>query len=131
MRCRQNERGATVVELALVLVMLLAILSCIMEFGRAVWIYASIAHAAREGTRFAIVHGAESLTPADTAAVRTYVQGQAGFGSAAHVATTWQPDNQAGSVVQVAVRYNFQPVLPFVPIGTLTLRSTSRMVITF
>lgn len=127
----RNERGSTLVEFALVLLIAMTILLGIMEFGRAVWIYGTIAHAAREGTRFAIVRGAESAAPADTAAVRAYVQARAGFGTATQVTTSWQPDNKPGSVVQVMAQYNYQPVLPLVPSGGINLRSTSRMVIAF
>ena len=43
------------VEFSLVLLLLLFVLFSIMEFSRAIWIYGTAAHAAKEGARFAIV----------------------------------------------------------------------------
>ena len=57
---RRNERGVEVIEFALVSIFLFMLVFGIMEFGRAIWIYGTVAHVAREGTRFAIVRGSES-----------------------------------------------------------------------
>ena len=76
-RLERNEQGAELIEFALVSLLLLTLLFGIMEFGRAIWIYNTVAHVAREGARFAIVRGAESALPADAAAVNAHVQGLA------------------------------------------------------
>jgi Flp pilus assembly protein TadG len=125
----KRERGASAVEFALVVPMFLLILIGVAELTRAVWIYGTVAHAAREGTRYAMVRGAENKAPATAADIESYVQAKAGYGSSTEVTTTWQPDNKPGSTVHVSVQYNFQSVTSFLPIGPIALHSSSRMVI--
>lgn len=126
---RRNERGSQLTEFAFVAILLFMLVFGIMEFGRAIWMYDTVAHAAREGARYAIVRGAESGQTATAGDVQTYVQTRATGMTAVTVTTTWEPDNNPGSVVQVRVDTLFQPVVPFLPATTLT--STSRMVISF
>ena len=87
---------------------------------------------ARDGTRFAAVRGRTSLTPATASDVTTAVAAQAiGYTSSnLTVTTTWSPDNKPGSVVNVAVSYPFDPIVPYIPVGTITLKSTSKLTIT-
>ncbi len=54
---RRRSRGQTLVEFALVIPIFLSLLMGIADLGRVVWAYNSLASAAREGARFAIVHG--------------------------------------------------------------------------
>ena len=51
MRTRQDERGAAVVEFALVAPLLLMMVLGIAEFGRAYHVQATLSQAAREGVR--------------------------------------------------------------------------------
>ncbi|MGH9943141.1 MAG: TadE/TadG family type IV pilus assembly protein [Pyrinomonadaceae bacterium] len=125
---QQGERGAYLVEFAVASLVFFLMLFGVMEFGRAIWAYNSMAHAAREGARYAIVRGSESGRAASTTDVEAYVRDRAGLNTA-QVTTTWVPDNKPGSEVQVSVRYNFQPALPFIP--SMVLSSTSRMMISF
>ncbi len=53
-----EERAQSLVEFALVLPIFLLIVTGIFDVARAVWQENSLAYAAREGTRYAIVHGA-------------------------------------------------------------------------
>ena len=57
MKARHHERGASVLESALVVGVLLAVVLGIVEFGRFMYTYAYIAQIAREGARWAIVRG--------------------------------------------------------------------------
>jgi Flp pilus assembly protein TadG len=125
----RNERGSQLVEFAIAGLLFLTLLFGIMEFGRAVWIYGTAAHAAKEGARWAIVRGAESGRAATATDVESYVRSRATGMTSVTVTTTWSPDNKPGSVVQVKVDCPFQPVLPLLP--SMTLTSTSRMVISF
>ena len=59
------------VEGALTLVVFLSLVFGVCEFGRAVWIYTLICHVAREGTRYAAVHGSQSGMTSDTAIANT------------------------------------------------------------
>ena len=54
---REDERAQALVEFALVLPIFLLLVTGIFDVARAVWQENSLAYAAREGTRYAIVHG--------------------------------------------------------------------------
>jgi hypothetical protein len=56
-RSRSHGAGQALVETALVIPIFLMLLMGIVDLGRAVWATTSLASAAREATRFAIVHG--------------------------------------------------------------------------
>jgi Flp pilus assembly protein TadG len=56
-RTRNPRRGNAVLEFTLVGIPVVFVLISIFEVSRGMWIYHTLAHAAREGTRFAIVHG--------------------------------------------------------------------------
>jgi Flp pilus assembly protein TadG len=108
------------------------LLFAIIEFGRAVFAYNSVAHLAREGVRYAIVRGADSGRTADSYEIQSFVQNRAaGLHPLPTVTTTWTPDNKPGSEVQVQVSYTFEPIIPLIPTGAIVLSSTSRMVISF
>ena len=127
----RNEQGSEMVELAMVGMLLFTLLFGILELGRAVWIYGTVAHLAREGSRYAIVRGADSSQTTNAAAVDAHVQGLAAGMTGLVVTTAWTPDNEPGSVVQVRVDRLFDPIVPLVGLGPITLSSTSRLVISF
>jgi Flp pilus assembly protein TadG len=52
-----RPKGQALVELALVLPIFLVMLLAIFDLGRVIWAKNALENAAREGTRFAIVHG--------------------------------------------------------------------------
>jgi Flp pilus assembly protein TadG len=54
-KSRNSEKGATAVEMAIVLPLLILILLGIMEFGRAFYVQISLSQAAREGARYAAI----------------------------------------------------------------------------
>jgi hypothetical protein len=58
---RGRSRGQTLVEFALVAPLFFLLLFSIIEFGRVVYYSQVLNNAAREGARYAIVHGAGSL----------------------------------------------------------------------
>jgi Flp pilus assembly protein TadG len=63
----QKEHGATLVEYALVLLVFLTLILGIMEFGRVIFIYNTLANATREGARYGITHPGDA-TGTETAA---------------------------------------------------------------
>lgn len=127
---RGRQRGSVVIEFALTLMPALMLTLGMTDFGRGIWTYNTLSYAAREGARYAVVHGDESSTPATTTKITEIVTNWAvGLDpSKLTVTTTWDPDNSPGSEVEVDVNYDFQTVVPFLPSG-ITLGSTSRMVI--
>jgi len=66
-RVRSNEgrssRGQALVEFAMIAPFFFLLLFSIIEFGRAVYYIQILNNAAREGARYAIVHGNESTQP--------------------------------------------------------------------
>lgn len=60
-----EQRGQSLVEFALLLPLMLLIITGLFDLGRAVWQTNTLAYAAREGTRYAIVHGSAGSPAAD------------------------------------------------------------------
>lgn len=128
-RLASEDGGNSILEFAIVSLLFILLTTGILEMGRAVWAFNSLSHAAREGARFAIVRGGQSGRTATGADVQTYVRSRIESFSPVNVFTTWSPDDQPGSVVEVEVQYTFQPAVPLFPSIPLTTRS--RMVISF
>ena len=59
---RAENRGQALVEFACVLPIFLLMLFAIIDVGRVVWANDSLANAAREAARYAIVHGGSDTT---------------------------------------------------------------------
>jgi len=60
---RSRSSGQALTEFALVAPIFLLVLFSIIEFGRAMFVVQELNNAAREGARYAIVHGAASQCP--------------------------------------------------------------------
>jgi Flp pilus assembly protein TadG len=139
------ENGSALIEFSLIAFTFVMLLLGVVEMGRMVLVYTTIANAARVGARYAIVHGGERTGtgvdapsgPGSTTQVQTVVADFAGAGlvNTANVITVvTYPDatNVAGSRVAVTVTYPFDPLIPFFQslLGR-TLSSTSEGVITY
>lgn len=59
----QGEGGQALVEFALIMPVFLLLVLGLFDVARAVWQENTLAYAAREGTRYAIVHGSASDDP--------------------------------------------------------------------
>jgi Flp pilus assembly protein TadG len=64
-RDSEGQRGQSLVEFALLLPLMLLIITGLFDVARAVWQENTLAYAAREGTRYAIVHGSYGIPAAD------------------------------------------------------------------
>jgi Flp pilus assembly protein TadG len=143
-RERERDRGQALVEMALMLPVLVLLLVGIFDLGRAVWLSNSLAMAVREGTRYGVVHGALSASPAgpgsasytapniDTA-IASSVQRYATGIPDLTVRASW-PDGNAnrGSRIVVSASFPFTPVLAQAFLGSalrVTLQSSSTLVI--
>jgi Flp pilus assembly protein TadG len=71
MNHRQNERGTTVAEFAVVALLFFVIIFGIIEFGRLLYTHNALTDATRRGARFAALHAGE--TEADKTAVKNEV----------------------------------------------------------
>lgn len=139
---RRSEEAQALVEFALVLPVLLLLIVGLFEVARAVEQENTLAYAAREGTRYAIVHGSSSSSPiaycasCTNASVSDVVQRAAISVNEAITVTVAYPDgdNRRGSRVSV------QATAPFVPLPSqwllngalsVTLRGGSELVIEY
>lgn len=59
----ESQRGATVVEYALVAPLLFLLIFGVIEFGRGIATYTAVSSAAREGARYAAAVGESPHTP--------------------------------------------------------------------
>lgn len=66
---RLNTAGNSLVEFTLVGIPLIFILIGTFEMARGMWLYTTVAHAVREGARYAAVHGKDCSTPPNQCAV--------------------------------------------------------------
>lgn len=124
---QRKRRGGAMVESALALIILFMLLLGTIEFGRAVWVYNTLAYAARQGMRYAIVRG--SVTPATNQDIESVVRANAiGLNTGSMtVVTSWSPNRQRGSTVLVRVDYPFQFAVSPALAGaaTINMRSNS------
>ncbi len=127
---RRWGRGQTAAEFAFMGLPLLFLVFATIGMGMAIYGYSFVCTAARDATRYAIVHGASSTSPATQADLTTLVQNEAQGIQASQlsVSASWTPDNKPGSVVAVTVTYNFHPLSSFGGM-TLPLSSSAEMVI--
>jgi len=133
-----RERGTTLVETAVVMAVLLAIMFGVIDFGRALYTYSFVANAAREGARWAIVRGSKCTLldhcPASSSDLQTYVRSlsEGATNPSSITASLSFPSggsNAPGSVAEVTVTYPFVFMLPFMPSAGIKMTSTSEMVI--
>lgn len=141
-RARRPSPGQALVEFSLVAPLFFLILFAIIDFGRYVYYVQILNNAAREGARYAIVHGANSIPPtgppddpsgaAVIDVVRTYAIGVIGRADASVllIVPTWDPDNNhRGSKVTVEVTYAFRSAIPIVPIPAIPVKGESTLVV--
>lgn len=137
----RGERGQALVEFALILPILLLLVVGLFDVARAVWQENTLAYAAREGTRYAIVHGSASADPSsskDTADIASVVQ-KAAIGVPNVTVTVSYPDlsgtlpcNERGCRVSVDATAVFVPLPSQYLLNgalTVTLRGGSLLVI--
>ena len=128
------NRGATLIEFALIAVLMMLVIFASFEFGRMLLVYSSIANAAHVACRYAITHGGSNSQAATLDEIRTVAKNFAGTAplNIANLRITVSPTpplGAPGSTVSVTVTYPYDPftILPL----TVTLGSTSQGVITF
>lgn len=129
---RTRTRGQSAVEFALAFPVVVLLILGLVDLGRLMWAYQSLAHAVREGARYAIVHGSASPQPADQAVIRgVVVQAAATLNpDQITVLVSWDPDNSPGSRVTVEAHYAFRPATALFARGVvLDISSRSTMTI--
>ncbi|HEY7936168.1 MAG TPA: TadE/TadG family type IV pilus assembly protein [Candidatus Limnocylindrales bacterium] len=138
-------RGQAMVEFAIVAPLFFLMLFAIIEFGWYVYQVQTLNDAVREATRYAIVHGSTSLCPSGPlpggapngcdpsgakvqAIVRNYSVGLSSAGLS-FPTMTWSPDDGRGGIFVLVAQANFQPLIPWVPLPTITIQGGSSDVI--
>ena len=126
---RKSERGANLVEFALVIPLLLLMLVGVADLGRAFQTYIAITNAAREGARYA------SRWPKYRGDIVEAVVEEAlgsGLTLADEDVEIVNLDGQGGETIAVAVSYDLPLILGGLlglPDGSITLRNRTSMVI--
>jgi Flp pilus assembly protein TadG len=54
--CRNNERGSTLVEFSIGILVFMTAMFAVLEFGRALWVHNALTDAARRGARYATLN---------------------------------------------------------------------------
>lgn len=155
LRTRRRPAGQAMVEFALVAPMFFLLLFGIVEAGRFIFYYENLSHATREGARYAIVNGANTLgcpsgpaapgtSGCDTAGnnVVTRVR-QSAFGvpsAGITVDRCWwyttcdfvshgDGNNARGATVTVSASYTYSSLIPLVPLPPITVTAESSLVV--
>ena len=152
----RRQRGATMVEFAFVLILLMTLLLGVVGFAHALYAYHFVNNAAKTASRWAAVNGSTcnddsscngaggmNNGPASQSDIQNYVLalvpqgidstqvnvtavGATVSNAPAVCATTW---NAPGCTIQVTVTYNFSFIFPLVPTAAIPMSSTSEMVV--
>ena len=152
---RLAERGATIVEFAIVSTVALMLIFGILDFSRALYSYHQVSEVARQGARYAIVNGGAACGGGTPDPMQAWVNQHAtllGDGSLSVTTTcsdsaacedasstncsnannctaTSAPYDAPGCIVSVKVDYSFHFLVPLVSKLTVPMSSTSTMVI--
>jgi hypothetical protein len=153
-RCRRSRShrrlgprtsGQAMTEFALIAPVFFLMLFAIIEFGWYVYQVQTLNEAAREGSRYAIVHGSTSLCPSGPmpggaanwcdpsgakvqAAVRSFAVGL-NPSDLSFPTMAWNPNNGRGSVFDLVVQSTFHPLIPLVPLPQITMQGASSLVV--
>jgi Flp pilus assembly protein TadG len=142
-RRRNGQKGSAIVELSICFLAFFMLTLGALDFGLAVYAYNFCTFAARDASRWATVHGANSATStncsgspglaggcaANSSDVSSYVSAMAvGLNSSSlTVTTTWTPDTNPGAEVNVTVAYAVAPIAGLGLKQTLNVSSSSQM----
>ena len=138
MRFARTESAQSLVEFALILPIILLVITGLFDLARAVWQENTLAYAAREGTRYAIVHGSASSLPSgpspqtDQAVKDAVTKAAVGVSNITVTVAYIDGNNDRNSRVQVDASAPFVPLPSYYLIGSafqMTLRGGSLLVI--
>ena len=131
-RLKSDRAGGLAIEFGFAMPVLFLFTIGLFDMSMLVWSSSTIENAAAEGARFAVVNGATAQNPASAADVETFIRAQAvGVpASALNVDVSWQPNNQSGSRVTVALDYTHNFLVgDLIGLEPMTVTKTSRMIV--
>jgi Flp pilus assembly protein TadG len=117
-RCfRKRQQGQAAVEFALVVVSLVILLISMLEMTMFIYTYVALTNAAKEGVRYAVVHGASAASPSGPGSSTNVVSKVQSFANASlhslssdNISVTYPNGNSPGNAVQVTVSYAYKPI---------------------
>ena len=130
----QRQKGAAIVEFTISFLLFIVLSIGLFEMAGAMWVWTTLSHAARQGARFAMVHGNNS--PVTDSAIEQVVTDQA-IGLVKNnitVTVTWEDAaKDPGDFVEVRAMYPFGFVTgsAIISNASIQLGSTSRMTIAY
>lgn len=126
----RSERGETLVEFAFASLIFFAMVFGALEFGIAVWNYNLVSDLAQEGARYAAVHGQNSGSPVNEAAVNAFVLSRAA-GLPVNATTPAGPPNSKlpGATVEVRVSYTLAVGGGVIPAWNIPIYSSAKMIV--
>lgn len=145
-RARLGERAQALVEFAIVGLVFSIVVFGMIDVGRAVWNYNTLAQATREGGRYAIVHGELSSDPSgpgsphytppdqDAKVTETVQQFASGLDESRLTVVAEWPDgsNDLGNRVKVTSHYSYASIFGgLLGLPSVTLTSSSTMEIMY
>jgi hypothetical protein len=116
---KASERGAAMLEMALILPLLLLILMGTIEFGRAYNARITLTHATREGARELAISGDQGKAEAATRHAATSLDDD--------LLTVSPSDCVEGGDASVSATYPFEYSIAFFGSGTITMQSKAVM----
>ena len=146
----RRGRGQALVEFALVAPVFFLAFFAILEAGRFMFYYESLNNATREGARYAIVHGANTLgcssgpaapgtTSCDPTGAKVVKQVRDSafgiIGAAITVTPMWYENdgspgnNGRGETVKVTATYTYASLIPIVPLPQISVEAESSLVV--
>lgn len=138
-RSGTRERGATLVEFALISPVLILVFMGIIDLGRAIYYYGAISGAAREAARQSITacgNGATSVdcTTTDATTKTTVINEMAGVPITTSNLTISPSTRKYGDTITTSIVITFTPVTPLIArylgaSGNLSLSAESHMVV--
>jgi Flp pilus assembly protein TadG len=134
-----DERGQAMLEFALTSVIFLTLIFFVIDGGRILWQHLTVTQAASTVARYASFHGANSaadgydtITPGNDARLKQLVLENATGLDPVQLTVhgTWQPNNEPGARVTVAIDYVTSPVVSlFWPNLSFTLHGEQTAVV--
>jgi len=131
-RMQRTERGVTLVEAALTILLFFTLIFSILEFGRAYNVYQLATNAAREGSRFSVAPFPGTSTLPTAGDVETHVRdflASANVSGASVVVNQTANGTNVNGIVQVSTEVDVQAPYKFIffPFGTIQMNSKAVM----
>lgn len=131
---RRGERGQAILEFAMVLPLLTFLVLALILFGKALWVYIDLTHAANEGARVASVDVCDASNPSvlqcpSGTTLASYLTSEYALPSGAHVAICYPTGTrQIGDPVEIEV-YTSASWVPLIggSLGSIKAVATMRL----